>query len=74
MPEFLKRRLAAQAAKKGYRGDRADQYVYGTMNAIGAMHGSKETTKGRAMTAKHEREKRKATPLERAIRILAKSR
>lgn len=28
--------------------------VYGTLNAIGAMRGNKETAKGRAMTRKHQ--------------------
>jgi hypothetical protein len=38
--------------------------VYGTMNAIGAMHGSKETAKGREMERKHEADMKKgmATP------------
>jgi hypothetical protein len=67
MPEFLKRRLAAQAAQKGYRGARADRYTYGTLNAIRAMHGSQTTAKGRAMAAKHAT----GTPLEQAIRLLA---
>jgi hypothetical protein len=54
MPRFLEQRLKAEAAKKGYSGDRADRYVYGTMNRIGAMHGSKETKKGRRMQAAHD--------------------
>ncbi len=47
MPKFLEEQL-----KNEYPGD--DSAVYGTMNKIGAMHGSKETAKGRAMEAKHE--------------------
>lgn len=54
MPEFLERRLRQQARKKGFSGERADKYVYGAMNDMGAMHGSKETAKGREMEAKHE--------------------
>ena len=53
MPRFLEERLRAQAAKKGYTGDRADKYVYGTLNSIGAMHGSETTDKGREMERKH---------------------
>lgn len=53
MPEFLERRLRAEARKKGFTGKRADKYVYGGMNNIGAMHGSKETAKGREMEKKH---------------------
>lgn len=47
MPKFLEEKL-----KKEY-GDN-DHAIYGTMNKIGAMHGNKETSKGRKMEAKHE--------------------
>jgi len=33
-----------------------DRIVYGTMNNLGAMHGSKETAKGKRMDAKHKRD------------------
>ena len=46
MPKFLEEKLKAE-----YPGN--DRAVYGTLNAIGAMHGNKETAKGRAMDAKH---------------------
>ena len=49
MPKFLEEKL-----KKQYPGD--SHAVYGTLNKIGAMRGSKETAKGRAMTAKHKRD------------------
>jgi len=55
MPKFLETILSRAAARKGLRGDRAKAYVYGTLNNIGAMRGSKETAKGRAMEAKHAR-------------------
>lgn len=55
MPQFLEDKLRAGAAKKGYSGKRANAYIFGTMNSLGAMHGSKETAKGRAMERKHER-------------------
>lgn len=54
MPKFLERELRRQAAKKGFKGKKADQYVYGAMNNLGAMYGSKETAKGREMEEKHE--------------------
>lgn len=54
MPEFLERRLRREARKKGFTGKRADAYVYGGMNDMGAMHGSKITAKGRKMEQKHE--------------------
>lgn len=61
MPEFLKKKL-----KEEY-GDDAHA-IYGTMNKIGAMHGNKETAKGKAMQAKHDadmkRKKRKSKPRE----------
>lgn len=49
MPEFLIKKL-----KKEYPNN--PSAVYGTLNSIGAMHGNKETAKGRAMQAKHERD------------------
>jgi hypothetical protein len=48
MPEFLEKKL-----KKEY-GDNPHA-IYGTMNKIGAMKGSKETKKGREMEAKHDK-------------------
>lgn len=54
MPKFLEDKLKSAAATKGLKGKRAAAYVYGTMNNMGAMHGSKETAKGAAMQAKHE--------------------
>jgi len=43
------------AAKKGYKGRRADAYAYGTLNNMGAMRGNKVTAKGREMERKHKR-------------------
>lgn len=53
MPAFLEAKLKQSAAKKGFTGKRADRYVYGAMNNIGAMRGSKETAKGKRMQKKH---------------------
>lgn len=47
MPKFLEQKLRAEY------GDN-DAAVYGTMNKMGAMHGNKETAKGRAMQKKHD--------------------
>lgn len=55
MPKFLESILRREAAKKGFTGKRADQYVYGTMNARGYMKGPKETAKGAQLEAKHKR-------------------
>lgn len=54
MPQFLEDDLREAANKKGFKGKRADRYVYGAMNNMGAMRGSKETAKGAAMERKHE--------------------
>ena len=34
MPKELHRKLKAQARKKGYKGKRANRYVYGTMAKV----------------------------------------
>lgn len=56
MPKFLESALKHEAAKLGKTDREADRYVYGAMNNMGAMHGSKETAKGERMQAKHERD------------------
>jgi hypothetical protein len=54
MPAFLEATLKKAAAKKGFSGKKADRYVYGAMNNMGAMRGSKITANGKRMQAKHE--------------------
>ena len=54
MPKFLENIL-----RKEY-GDNP-RAIYGTMNKIGAMRGNKETAKGKAMQAKHERDVKAGT-------------
>lgn len=49
MPKFLEDKLKAEYGNDPHA-------IYGTMNKIGAMHGNKETAKGRAMQKKHERD------------------
>ncbi len=49
MPKFLIDKL-----KKEYPNN--PHAVYGTLNNIGAMRGNKETPKGAAMEAKHQRD------------------
>lgn len=46
MPKFLEAKL-----KKRYGAN--SKIPYKIMNSIGAMHGNKETAKGRAMARKH---------------------
>lgn len=48
MPAFLEKKLSAEYGKGNPR-------VYATMNALGAMHGNKETLKGREMAREHAR-------------------
>lgn len=54
MPKWLEDKL-----KQEYPGN--DHAVWGTLNAIGAVHGNVETAKGRAMTAKHNRDMKAGT-------------
>lgn len=50
MPEFLEKALSKSVPE----GVDRDRYVYGAMNNMGAMHGNKETAKGREMERKHK--------------------
>jgi hypothetical protein len=59
MPKFLEKKLEAEYGKGNPR-------VYATMNAIGAMHGNKETPKGKAMERKHEARHNNAGPEHKA--------
>jgi len=49
MPKFLERKLKQEYGEKS-------AIPYKIMNKLGAMHGNKTTTKGRAMERKHERD------------------
>jgi hypothetical protein len=51
MPAFLEKKLRAEYGNNPHA-------IYGTLNAIGAMRGSKETAKGRAMQKKHNAKKK----------------
>jgi hypothetical protein len=53
MPAFLEAKLRSEYAAKGKKGRALDRAVYGTMNTIGAMRGSKITAKGKRMEKKH---------------------
>ncbi len=55
MPAFLEAKLKSEARKKGFTGKKAKRYVYGAMNNMGAMHGAKETAKGKRMQMKHDK-------------------
>ncbi len=46
MPKFLEKKLKAEYGANS-------KIPYKVMNSIGAMHGNKETTKGKAMEKKH---------------------
>ena len=48
MPKFIEKKL-----RKEY-GDN-DHAIYGTMNKLGLMKGSKETSKGRKVEKRHEK-------------------
>jgi hypothetical protein len=59
MPQFLENKLKAEYPGNAHA-------VYGTLNAIGAMRGNKETAKGKAMQRKHDAKKR--VPLRSLLR------
>ena len=46
MPEKLERALKAEARKRGYSGERADRYVYGTMRKTGWKPSREKRTAG----------------------------
>lgn len=46
--------LKASAEKKGYKGRRADRYVYGALNNMGMKRGNKSTRTGLAKAGKHQ--------------------
>lgn len=54
MPAFLEEKLKKEYGAKS-------SIPYAIMNSIGAMHGSKETDKGRAMAKKHSRDSKRKT-------------
>lgn len=47
MPKKLENKLKKQFRKKGLKGKSLDHAVYGTLNKLGLMRGSKITDKGR---------------------------
>ncbi|HEY2605557.1 MAG TPA: hypothetical protein VGJ10_06045 [Paraburkholderia sp.] len=49
MPAFLEQKLKAEYGAKS-------SIPYAVMNKLGALRGSRETAKGRAMQAKHDRD------------------
>jgi len=63
VPAFLEAKLRKSAAAAGKTGKAADRYVYGAMNNMGAMRGSKETAKGKRMDRKHNAKMRKLSDL-----------
>jgi hypothetical protein len=54
MPKFLEDKLKAEYGNNPHA-------IYGTLNKLGAMHGNKETAKGRQMEAKHQRDVKAGT-------------
>lgn len=69
MPKFLEDKLKAEAAAKGFTGERAARYVYGGLNNIGAMRGNKETPKGAEMQRKHDEDVKMGRNRPRRIRV-----
>ncbi len=54
MPKFLEDKLKSEYPNNPHA-------VFGTLNALGAMHGNKITAKGEAMQAKHNRDVKAGT-------------
>lgn len=67
MPKFLEDKLKQEASKKGMTGKKADHYVFGAMNNLGAMRGNKETKKGVAMERKHNADLSRRSRLDRGL-------
>jgi len=47
MPRFLEEKLRREYGNNPHA-------IYGTLNKLGAMHGNKETAKGKRLQQKHE--------------------
>ncbi len=65
MPAFLEKKLKREYGAKS-------AIPFKIMNAIGAMHGSKETRKGAQMEAKHEEDSRLSPAAAARVRRKAK--
>jgi hypothetical protein len=72
MPKFLEQKLKREYAAKGKKGKALDHAVFGTMNAIGAMHGNQITAQGERMQEKHDRDVETHVPPERKTRKQAR--
>ena len=57
MPKELEEKLRREAAAKGYKGDRADAYVYGTLRKTGWKPSREENSKKRKKAVHEELKK-----------------
>lgn len=48
MPKKLEQALKREAAKRGYSGERADRYVYGTLRKTGWKPSTQKKGKGKS--------------------------
>jgi len=53
--EFAARQVKKTAKEKGFTGERAAAYVYGTLNKAGLKKGSKDTKRGAAPHKKRKK-------------------
>lgn len=58
MPKEVEAKLKAEGRKKGLKGDALDRFVFGTMNKLGLMKGSKITAKGKRSEKKAKSKKK----------------
>lgn len=57
MPKKIEKKLKAGAKKKGFKGKRANAYVYGTMNKMGMMPKKERSGMNKMSVAIHKGEK-----------------
>lgn len=67
MPRKVEKALAKSAKKKGYKGKRANQYIYATMNKLGLLDDEKDGA-SKSKPKKPSKKKGAADPKRRAKR------
>lgn len=54
MPEAMERKLKSEAVRKGFKGKRADAYIYGTMRKTGWIPSTQKHSSAPRKHAKRE--------------------
>ena len=71
MPKALIAEMQSGYKGSGLSKDEVNRRVYGHLNNVGAMHGSKETAKGAKMESKFEADHSKRRGRARAVKAMA---